>query len=182
MVAALLLVATVGFAALVALFVLRSITRSSGRLAEAAGRMAKGDLTARIEGVGDDEMGRVGAAFNAMSEEVGRMISRVATTSGRIATAAGQVYSSSEAMATGAEQVASQATTVATAGEEMSATSSDIAANWDRNWRDKTSGGYWNNKRKTFTPSCKENGGSRRWIARHLARYFIHDGRDADFR
>ncbi|HBA89981.1 MAG TPA: methyl-accepting chemotaxis protein [Geobacter sp.] len=128
-VATLLLVATVGFAALVAFFVIRSITRSSGRLEEAAGRMAKGDLTARIEGIGNDEMGRVGAAFNTMSEEVARMISRVAATSGRIATAASQVYNSSEAMATGAEQVASQATTVATAGEEMSATSSDIAAN-----------------------------------------------------
>jgi len=125
----LLLLLTVGFAALVAFFVTRSITRSSGRLAEAAGRMAGGDLTTRVEGMADDEMGRIGTAFNAMSDAFGGMIGQVAQTSGRIASAATQVYSTSEMMATGAEQVASQATTVATAGEEMSATSGDIAAN-----------------------------------------------------
>ena len=125
----LLLLLAVGFAAAVAFFVIRSITRSSGRLAEAVDRMAQGDLTARVEGVADDEMGRIGASFNAMTEAFSGMIGKVAETSGRIATAASQVSSSSEAMATGAEEVAAQATTVATAGEEMSATSSDIAVN-----------------------------------------------------
>ena len=126
---ALLLLSSIVFAALVAFFVIRGITRSSGMLSAAAGRMARGDLTARIEGMADDEMGRIGTAFNAMSEAFGGLIGQVAQTSGRIATAATQVYSTSEMMATGAEQVASQATTVATAGEEMSATSGDIAAN-----------------------------------------------------
>ena len=124
-----LLVLTIGFGALVAFFVIRGITRSSGRLAEAADRMAGGDLTTRIDGMAKDEMGRIASAFNAMSEAFSGMIDQVAQTSGRIATAASQVYSTSEAMAAGAEQVASQATTVATAGEEMSATSGDIAAN-----------------------------------------------------
>ena len=125
----LLLVAAIACGVLVAFFVIRSITRSSGMLSEAVGRMARGDLTARVEGLADDEMGRIGVAFNAMSDAFGGMIGKVALTSGRIATAATQVFSTAEAMVTGAEQVASQATTVATAGEEMSATSGDIAAN-----------------------------------------------------
>ncbi|GAW67260.1 methyl-accepting chemotaxis protein [Geoanaerobacter pelophilus] len=124
-----LLVLTIGFGAVVAFFVIRGITRSSGRLAEAVDRMAGGDLTTRIDGMAKDEMGRIATAFNAMSEAFCGMIDQVAQTSGRIATAASQVHSTSEAMAAGAEQVASQATTVATAGEEMSATSGDIAVN-----------------------------------------------------
>jgi methyl-accepting chemotaxis protein len=124
-----LLVLTIGFGAIVAFFVIRGITRSSGRLAEAADRMAEGDLTTRIDGMAKDEMGRIASAFNAMSEAFCGMIDQVAQTSGRIATAASQVHSTSEAMAADAEQVASQATTVATASEEMSATSGDIAVN-----------------------------------------------------
>ncbi len=125
----LLLLVSIGFAAVVAFFVIRGITRSSSMLAEAADRIAQGDLTVRVEGLGRDEMGRIGASFNAMTEAFGDMIGKVSQTAGRIATAASQVYSTSEAMATGAEEVAAQATTVATAGEEMSATSNDIAAN-----------------------------------------------------
>ena len=124
-----LLILTIVSTVLISLLVLRGILRSSSQLAKAADRMASGDLTIRIDGVKDDEMGRIGKSFNAMADAFGAMIGQVAQTSGRIATAAIQVYSTSEQMATGAEQVASQATTVATAGEEMSATSSDIAAN-----------------------------------------------------
>lgn len=124
-----LLVLSIMFATLVAVFVIRGITRSSRKLAEAADLMAGGDLTARIDGVTNDEMGRIGRAFNTMAEAFGLLIGQVAHTSNRVATSATQLYSTSEQMATGAEQVASQAATVATAGEEISATSSDIAQN-----------------------------------------------------
>jgi methyl-accepting chemotaxis protein len=124
-----LLLLTIFFAALIAFFVIRGITRSSSELAEAANKMAGGDLTIRIAGVANDEMGGIGRAFNTMAEAFGALIEQVAQTSSRVATAATQVYSTSEQMATGAEQVASQATTVATASEEMSATSDDISQN-----------------------------------------------------
>ncbi len=124
-----LLVVTIVLAALISLFIIRGITRSSRALAIAADRMANGDLTARIDGIAHDEMGQIGQAFNAMADSFGSLIAQVAQTSTRVATAASQVYSTSEQMATGAEQVASQAGTVATAGEEMSATSGDIAQN-----------------------------------------------------
>ncbi len=120
---------TIIIAALISFFVIRGITRSSNELAEAADRLAGGDLTIRIKRIANDEMGRVGQAFNAMVESIASLIGQVAQTSGRVATAATQVYSTSEQMATGAEEVASQAATVATASEEMSATSNDIALN-----------------------------------------------------
>lgn len=124
-----LLVLTIAIGALISFFVIRGITRSSNELAEAADRLAGGDLTIRIRRIANDEMGRVGQAFNAMVESIASLIGQVAQTSGRVATAATQVYSTSEQMATGAEEVASQAATVATASEEMSATSNDIALN-----------------------------------------------------
>ncbi len=120
---------TIIIAALISFFVIRGITRSSNELAEAADRLAGGDLTIRIKRIANDEMGRVGQAFNAMVESIASLIGQVAQTSGRVATAATQVYSTSEQMATGSEEVASQAATVATASEEMSATSNDIALN-----------------------------------------------------
>jgi len=126
---ALLVAVTILIAIAIAFFVMRGIVRSSNALAEAADRMAGGDLTTRIGGVANDELGQVGRAFNAMTEAFATLIGQVAQMSGQVAAAATQVYNSSEQMATGAEQVASQATTVATASEEMSATSGDIAQN-----------------------------------------------------
>ena len=48
----------------------RLLTRPLVELADTAGRVAAGDLDARVEVRSDDEVGRVGAAFNEMTDEL----------------------------------------------------------------------------------------------------------------
>ncbi|MDQ7820820.1 MAG: ATP-binding protein [Armatimonadota bacterium] len=50
----------------------RQLTRPLGRLAEAARRVARGDLTAHVEVESDDELGEVARTFNAMVAEIHR--------------------------------------------------------------------------------------------------------------
>lgn len=50
----------------------RQITAPLGELARAAGRIAGGDLEARVEMAGSDELSRVGAAFNQMAASLAR--------------------------------------------------------------------------------------------------------------
>ncbi|KAA0894056.1 sensor histidine kinase [Oryzomonas rubra] len=52
----------------------RHITQPLNRLQESALRIAGGDLSARADVQGDDEIGRLGAAFNGMAETVERMV------------------------------------------------------------------------------------------------------------
>jgi HAMP domain-containing protein len=54
------------------------LTRSLERLAGAAEAVAQGDLERRIEPAGTDEVGRVAAAFNAMTESLRRTLAELA--------------------------------------------------------------------------------------------------------
>ncbi len=54
------------------------VTRSLGRLTTAAEAVARGELERRVEDVGDDEVGRVGRAFNAMTESLRRTLRELA--------------------------------------------------------------------------------------------------------
>jgi signal transduction histidine kinase len=63
--------------AVVALFAIplsRHITKPLKRLQESALRIADGDLSARTDVQGNDEIGRLGKAFNSMAETVERMV------------------------------------------------------------------------------------------------------------
>jgi methyl-accepting chemotaxis protein len=97
--------------------------------AEVAGRIADGDLTARVEVTSHDETGQLMAAMKHMVDNLRDMITKTVDISTGIASASNQLHSTSAQIATGAEEVASQTNTVATASEEMSATSTDIASN-----------------------------------------------------
>jgi signal transduction histidine kinase len=54
------------------------VTRSLSNLTRAAEAVAKGDLARRVEDVGDDEVGRVGRAFNTMTESLRRTLRELA--------------------------------------------------------------------------------------------------------
>jgi len=118
-----LVIVTLGWA------IIRSVAGAASRLVEASEGLAAGDLTRRAAIAGNDELARVGRAFDTMADSFAEAIRRVAATATEVAGAAGVLHATAEQIATGAEEVASQAATVATAGEEMSATSSDIARN-----------------------------------------------------
>ncbi len=60
------------FAIIVGAVVARSIAHPLNRMSRTARQMAKGDLTARSEIVGEDEIGQLAASFNEMASEVER--------------------------------------------------------------------------------------------------------------
>jgi len=107
--------------------IIRSITAASAALINASTAMAGGDLTQRVRLESDDELGKVGKAFDTMAAAFGKALATVAQSSTQVAAAATQVQTTAERIATGAEQVAAQSGNVATASEEMAATSCDIA-------------------------------------------------------
>lgn len=57
-----------------ALWVARSIIRPLYRLRDSAVRLSQGDLAYRVTGIGDDEIGAVGKAFNEMAAQVQGML------------------------------------------------------------------------------------------------------------
>ena len=71
--------ATVALAALVLTIVLTGrLTRSLERLASAADAVSRGDLDQHVASAGDDELGRVADAFNAMTENLRETLRRLA--------------------------------------------------------------------------------------------------------
>jgi signal transduction histidine kinase len=69
---ALLAVALFGFS--VAAILTHRMTRSFGRLAEAAEAVSRGELERRVEEVGEDDVGRVAHAFNSMTDSLQRTL------------------------------------------------------------------------------------------------------------
>ncbi|MEI6215418.1 MAG: methyl-accepting chemotaxis protein [Desulfuromonadales bacterium] len=116
-------------AVVLAVLIVRSITKPVKALVDANEKLANGDLTVIIDASGRDEIGLLADSSRRMVENLRELISRVTDTSGQIASASNQLRSTAEQIATAAEEVAAQTSTVATASEEMAATSSDIAQN-----------------------------------------------------
>lgn len=125
-----LVIALVALGSILAgIIIATSISRPLNRVFDVLCKVAAGDLTARIDIDGRDEMGMLAREVNVMGERIHSIITQVAHNTGDVSAAAVQLYKTAEQMATGAEQLAGQADTVATAGEEMAATSSEIADN-----------------------------------------------------
>lgn len=90
-------------------------------------RIADGDLTARCDVMGSDEIGMLAREVNNTSEKLQGAIGLLSTTTVQFTSAANELHATAAQIATAAEEVACQAGTVATASEEMSATSFEIA-------------------------------------------------------
>ena len=117
------------FAGILAVLIVRSITKPVSDLVDVNNKLADGDLTLLKTTVGSDEIAQIGDSSRRMVESLRTLISRVSDTSNQIASASNQLRTTAEQIATAAEEVASQTSTVATASEEMAATSGDIAHN-----------------------------------------------------
>jgi methyl-accepting chemotaxis protein len=125
---AIMMLAT-GLAALVAFWIIASISRPLRAAVQTADRIAERDLSVAVQGVDGTETGRLMAALGNMVQNLRGIVSQTSGISASIASSSTQLHLTAEKIASGAEQVACQTQTVATASEEMSATSNDIAQN-----------------------------------------------------
>jgi len=99
---------------------IRSITVPLGLLEETMAAIAvSGDLTRRAATGRDDEIGRMAKAFNAMMEQLQKLIGEVRTSSTRVASAATQLSGSSSALAEVSEQQSSAVSGSAAAIEQL---------------------------------------------------------------
>lgn len=131
------------FAGFVVWAIARTITRPLGEAVRLVEAVSARDLTARVENIAQDEVGRICRALNTMVEQlrgsiqsIGDNAQSVASSSHELSAVSGEVSANSEETAAQGRVVADAATqvsrniqTVATASEEMSASISEIARN-----------------------------------------------------
>jgi methyl-accepting chemotaxis protein len=108
---------------------IRSVSRKAANVIMIAECMAEGNLSVRTAVTGDNEMGRIGKAFNSLGGTFQELIGKIVSSAEQLASSANLLHTTSEMMASNAEEVATQAATVAVASEEMAATSNDVAQN-----------------------------------------------------
>ncbi|MBI1905907.1 MAG: methyl-accepting chemotaxis protein [Rhodocyclales bacterium] len=100
-----------------------------GRLSETAGRIAAGDLTARISLPCKDELQQVAASFNRMAEAVNSTVRNVRTNADMVLDAARRTAQSSSHIATASNNQSSAASSMAAAVEETTVGIDHISRN-----------------------------------------------------
>ncbi|HEX4342400.1 MAG TPA: methyl-accepting chemotaxis protein, partial [Verrucomicrobiae bacterium] len=128
---------------LVSIFITRLITRPLARSLTLVDKVAKRDLTTKLEVTSTDEFGRMTSALNNMVDglsgnihsiaEYGQSLSaaseELSAVSAQVRINADQTAAQSNVVAAAAEQVSNNISTVATSAEEMNACVSEIAKN-----------------------------------------------------
>lgn len=117
------------FALFLSSILAKSIINPLSEAVSVAQKIAKGDLTARIENTSTDETGQLLQAMADMVKGLQRLIGEVKAAASNMAAASQQLKASSEIMSKGAGEQAGRASQVATASVEMSQTVLDIAKN-----------------------------------------------------
>ncbi len=123
------LLAGVIFAGFVFLTVVRGVGTAVSSLERAAQRVASGDLTARTEYGGSDELGRVAASFDRVAEAFHSVVGGIRSSSDQVASASTGIASATKQIADGTDAQVQQTSQVAAAMEEMSATVIEVAKN-----------------------------------------------------
>lgn len=123
---AILALASVLVALAVAYGVTRSVTRPLGEATAAARRLAEGDLSARIEVRGRDEVGQ-------LLQAMGEMVAKLAQIIGEVRAASNSLSSASEQVSSTAQSLSQGATEQAAGVEEMSATIEQASASIQQN-------------------------------------------------
>jgi methyl-accepting chemotaxis protein len=109
----------------------RRTTRPLRQLADTAARVGAGDLDARVEPSGAEELVVLGTSFNTMVDNLQRVVTQVAAASGEVAAASAELSASSEELAaTTTEQSAAVTETSATT-EELARAATSIAETID---------------------------------------------------
>ncbi|NRO94936.1 HAMP domain-containing protein [Paraburkholderia sp. NMBU_R16] len=102
--------------------VARSITRPLGEAVQFAHRVARGDLTGRVNAVTSDETGNLLAALSQMCESLKEVVGKVRVGSETIATATSQIASGNLDLSSRTEQQASSLQQTASSMEELTST------------------------------------------------------------
>ena len=106
-----------------------SIVHCAMGLEQAAGKLAKGDLTGMANVVGKDELSRVAAAFNRMSGEFANLIGEIRHSAEEVSQAASSTAEDSSAVAEASSRQESVANDTAEAAHNLSATVARVGEN-----------------------------------------------------
>ncbi|MFW5698285.1 MAG: methyl-accepting chemotaxis protein [Planctomycetota bacterium] len=123
-----LAVATV-LGALIAFLLTRMITRPVRRMVAGLGRVAAGDLTARVEITARDEIGEMAATLNDMAETLHGIIAQIRETSDQTAAASEELSASAQNVSTGAQNQASSVEEISASIQELSTVVEQVACN-----------------------------------------------------
>jgi methyl-accepting chemotaxis protein len=114
--------------ALVGMLVARRLRQRLDRVGVIADALAHGDLTARSEVTGGDEIGRTAQSLDAATEQLRGMLAGVVTTAQAVATAAEELSAASAQVVSGSDQTSAQAGVVAAAAEQVNRNVQSVAA------------------------------------------------------
>ena len=112
-----------------AFFTVRSIASVADEIEHVTTRLAEGDLAARVNYMGSDELGRVARAFNKMADKFKGSLGEVAGATSQLAAAAEELSAINAETNQGISRQQSETERVATAVNEMSTTVHDVARN-----------------------------------------------------
>jgi methyl-accepting chemotaxis protein len=104
------------------------IVRRVGRVRDSLVAMAAGDLTARADVDGLDEVAQMARALNEAQESVRSVVAQVADSAAAVASSSEELSVSGQAVAAGAEEASVQAGVVAAAAEQVSRNVQTVAA------------------------------------------------------
>jgi methyl-accepting chemotaxis protein len=111
-----------GFAGIAGWLVTRSITRPIDQAMNLAESVAQGDLSARVEATGNDEIARLLTSLSRMSQNLAGIVSSVRLSSDSIATGSAQIASGNADLSQRTEQQASALQQTAATMEELGTT------------------------------------------------------------
>jgi methyl-accepting chemotaxis protein len=114
--------------ALVGMQVARRLRQRLDRVGVIADSLAHGDLTARSQVTGGDEIGRTAQSLDAATEQLRGMLAGVVTTAQAVATAAEELSAASAQVVSGSDQTSAQAGVVAAAAEQVNRNVQSVAA------------------------------------------------------
>ena len=114
---------------LAAILIARTITRPVSVAVEAAGRIAEGDLTTRIEVDRDDEIGRLMGAMSDMNHRLSEIVGKIRMAVDNVSSAAGEIAQGNLDLSQRTEEQASSLEETASSMEELTSTVKQNADN-----------------------------------------------------
>jgi methyl-accepting chemotaxis protein len=107
----------------------KSISARTTKLAEAANKVADGDLSVVVKADSTDEIGVLASSISTMVEHLRGIISDMSSHSETISSSAEELQYANKSISDSTAQILNQTLTVSAASEEMAATSKEIANN-----------------------------------------------------
>lgn len=115
----------------IAVFLPRSIIKAVSRLQKALSEIAsgRGDLTARIESLGDDELGKISATFNSFLSSMQNLVVRITQSASGVNNSSSTLDSTMLENSKSIDELASSIEVVASALTQMGAAITEVSSN-----------------------------------------------------